>query len=62
MHQRMFATGLALVIGCATPIVIDAAHQDAAAQAQRQADDQSREQVAARPRTSANPPGPTPHR
>jgi hypothetical protein len=56
MHQRMFATGLAVVIGCATPTVIDAAHQGTAAQAQRQADDQSREQLQLARELPANPP------
>jgi hypothetical protein len=56
MHQRMFAAGLALVIGCATPIVIDAAAQGTAVQAQRRADDQSREQLQLARELPANPP------
>lgn len=56
MHQGIFATGLAVVIGCATPIVIDVATQGVAAQAQRQADDQSREQLQLARELPANPP------
>jgi hypothetical protein len=56
MHQRMFATGLALVIGCATPIAIDAAQQGAAAQAQRETDDQSWEQLQLARELPTNPP------
>ena len=56
MHQRMFAAGLAVVIGCATPIVIDVTAQGAAAQAQRQTDDQSREQLQLARELPANPP------
>jgi hypothetical protein len=56
VHQRMFAAGLAVVIGCATPTVIDAAAQGAAAQARSQADDQSREQLQLARELPANPP------
>jgi guanyl-specific ribonuclease Sa len=56
MHQRMFTAGLALAIGCATPTVIQAAHQAATAQAQRQADDQSRERLQLARELPANPP------
>jgi hypothetical protein len=45
MHQRMFAAGMALVIGCATPMTIDALQQDTAAQAQQQADAHSADQL-----------------
>lgn len=56
MYHRMFAAGLALVIGCATPIMVDAAAQDAAAQSQRRADDQSREQLQLARELPASPP------
>jgi hypothetical protein len=56
MHQRMFAAGLAVVIGCATPISIDAARQSAAAQAQRQADDQQADELQRAKELPANPP------
>jgi hypothetical protein len=56
MHHRMFATGLALAIGCVTPITIDAVQQDAAAQAQRQADSQSADQLQLARELPANPP------
>jgi hypothetical protein len=45
VHHRMFATGSALIIGCATPVVIDAALHNATAQAQRHADNQTAEQL-----------------
>lgn len=56
MRHRMFATGWALIICCATPLVIDAAQQNTAAQAQRHADDQSREQLQLARELPANPP------
>lgn len=56
MYQRMFAAGLAMAIGCATPIVIDAVHQSQAEQAQRQADDQSADQLQLARELPANPP------
>jgi hypothetical protein len=52
----MFATGLALVIGCATLIVTDTAAQGTAEQAQRRADDQSREQLQLARELPGNPP------
>lgn len=56
MRQRMFAAGLALAIGCATPIAINSVHQDQAAQVQRQADDQSAQQLQLARELPADPP------
>lgn len=56
MHHRIFTTGLALVIGCATPIAIDTVQQGAAEQAQRQADDQQAEGLQLARELPANPP------
>ena len=56
MHQRMFAAGMALAIGCATPITISTLRQDQAAQAQRRADDQSSEQLQLARELPADPP------
>lgn len=56
MHQRMFAAGLALVIGCMTPIVVDSVAQGAAEQAQRRADNQQAERLQLARELPANPP------
>jgi hypothetical protein len=52
----MFAAGLAVVIGCTTPMVIDVAAQGSVAQAQRRTDDQSREQLQLARELPTNPP------
>lgn len=56
MHQRMFAAGLAAVIGCATPLVIGTVEQGTAAQAQRRADNRQAEQLQLARELPANPP------
>jgi hypothetical protein len=56
VRHRMVATGLALIIGCVTPLGIDAAQQNARAQAQRHADDETAEQLQLARELPANPP------
>lgn len=56
MHLRMFAVGVALVVGCGTMVMISAVQQDAAERAQRQADDQSADQLQLARELPANPP------
>jgi hypothetical protein len=56
MHQRMFAAGLALAIGCATPITVDVVRHNQAVQAQRRADDESAEQLQLARELPADPP------
>jgi hypothetical protein len=41
----MFAAGMAMIVGCATPLVIDSVQQGAAAQAQRQVDSHSADEL-----------------
>lgn len=45
MHGRLLMVGVALVIGCGTPLVVQGVDQAAAAQAQQQADAQQTDQL-----------------
>ena len=56
MHVKMFAAGLAAVVGCGTPIVLNDLHQNAVEQAAQQADARSTEQLQLARELPPNPP------
>lgn len=56
MHGKLFAVGLALLVGCATPTVITDVHHAAAAQAAQQANARAADQLTLAHELPATPP------
>lgn len=56
MHGKLFAAGLALLIGCATPTVINDVHHAAAVQAAQEADARTADQLTLAHELPATPP------